>query len=285
MISVSTVVFDGHDMSAGFDVLASLGIDAVEPAFIKGYVDFDETDFRPAAAAAMAERLRNSGLRAAALSAHIDLGEDDSSDRLLCRADYAARIGAPMVITNATAQANRAAFDATLDRCLPEFAARGVVLALENPGHGSDSLIPSGAAAAALLGSIRHPALRLNYDIGNAMTYGDRRATAQDDLSTALPWCARLHVKDIGIDGPDWHFCAVGDGAVGYADLLPWLFSQGGVPGIGLELPLRLTRPKRGDPVRKPDPAPLAVARSAIEKSVAYCRNQRLKAINAGRAS
>lgn len=285
MISVSTVVFDGYDMGAGFDVLASLGLDVVEPAFIKGYVDFDETAFRSDAAAVMAEALQASGLRAAALSAHIDLGETDSSDRLLRRADFAARIGAPTVITNATSYDKRTAFDATLNRCLPEFAARGVILALENPGHGSGSLIPDGSAAAALLQSIGHPALRLNYDIGNAMTYGARRATAQDDLETALPWCARLHLKDIAIDGPDWNFCAVGSGSVGYADLLPWLFSQAGLPDIGLELPLRLTRPKRGDPVRRPDPVPLAVARSVIEKSVVYCRNQRLKAINAEHGS
>ena len=141
MLSVSTVVFDGQDMAAGFDLVAKLGLRAVEPAFIKGYVAFDETTFLPASAARMAEMLAQSGLRAAALSAHLDLGEPDSIEHLLHRADYAARIGAPMVVTNATTLDRRGALEAVLAVCLPEFAARKVVLALENPGHGTDAQI------------------------------------------------------------------------------------------------------------------------------------------------
>ncbi len=270
MISVSTVVFDGQDMALGFDVLAGLGLDAVEPAFIKGYVAFDETAFGPVAAAVMADMLAQSGLRVAALSAHIDLGEDDSAARLLRRADYAARIGAPVLITNATSVPQKVAFEATLQQCLPEFAARGVVLALENPGHGVRSLMPNGGAAAAIVQAFDHPFLRLNYDIGNAMTYGARAVSARDDLAAALPWCARLHLKDVVSRGPHWAFCAIGDGDVGYKDLIGWLKQRSDCPSIGLELPLRLTRPGRGDPVRGSAPVPLADAREAIKRSIDF---------------
>jgi sugar phosphate isomerase/epimerase len=273
MLSVSTVVFDGHDMGAGFDVIAGLGLRAVEPAFIKGYIEFDELAFRPAAAVRMANMLAQSGLQAAALSAHIDLGETDSADRLLRRLDFAARIGAPVVVTNATGIDRQLAFEDTLQRCLPEFAARGVILALENPGHGTGSLIPNGFVGAALVQAIGDPWLRLNYDIANAMTYGERTMSARDDLARALPWCARLHLKDIANDGPDWTFCAIGDGDVGYGDLLDRVLRQPHVPDIGLELPLRLTRPGRHDPVRKPNAVSLADARSAISRSVAFFQN------------
>ena len=74
MLSVSTVVFDGHDLEAGFALLSALGIMAVEPAFIKGYMPFDETTFSPSAGRVMAQALARHGLVASALSAHIDLG-------------------------------------------------------------------------------------------------------------------------------------------------------------------------------------------------------------------
>lgn len=283
MLSVSTVVFDGQDMAAGFDLVAKLGLRAVEPAFIKGYVAFDETTFLPASAARMAEMLAQSGLRAAALSAHLDLGEPDSIERLLHRADYAARIGAPTVVTNATTLDRRGALEALLAVCLPEFAARKVVLALENPGHGTDALIPDGAAGAALVKEFADPWLRLNYDIGNALTYGARSLSAGHDLACALPHAARLHLKDVATVGADWRFCAIGDGAVGYSGLLDWLFQQPGLPSLGLELPLRLTRPGRGDPVRGADPVSLTEARKAIAASVAFC--EALRARSVGTAS
>lgn len=271
MLSVSTVVFDGHDMAAGFDLLASLGVTAVEPAFIKGYVAFDESAFRPKAAAAIGALLATSGLSAAALSAHIDLGEADSADRLLARADFAARIGAPVLVTNATSTDLRGAFDATLSRCLPEFAARSLILAIENPGHGSGSLIPNGRAAAALIGSIGHPSLRLNYDIANARTYGQRPGTAAEDLAASLPVTTHLHLKDVTEDGNDWHFCAIGDGVLDYAELLPPLAPR--ALSIGIELPLRLSRPGRGDPVRALSAVPMADLRASLARSVGFAQH------------
>ncbi len=41
--AVSTAAFDGHPLEVALDELTLLGVAAVEPAYIKGYVDFDET--------------------------------------------------------------------------------------------------------------------------------------------------------------------------------------------------------------------------------------------------
>jgi sugar phosphate isomerase/epimerase len=268
MVSVSTVVFDGYAMDAAFAELAALGVTRVEPAFIKGYVAFDESAFSAVAAARMADVLARSGLTAQALSAHIDLGEADSADRLLHRMDFAAGIGAGIVITNATTRDRRAGLDATLARCLPRCAAMGLVLALENPGHGADALLPHGVAGAALVQEIAHPALRLNYDIGNAVTYGALAGPVLADLAAALPFAAHLHIKDVVERGADWEFCAIGQGMVGYAPLLDWLAGQPGTPPLGLELPLRLHRPGRADPERRSSPPSPEAIRHALRISL-----------------
>ena len=100
MLSVSTVLFDGHPMEAGFELLAARGIHAVEPAFIKGYIDFTETDFCDAAAARLSRSVAAFGLAIQAVSTHMDLSTGDAGDALARRIDFAATLGNPFLITN-----------------------------------------------------------------------------------------------------------------------------------------------------------------------------------------
>jgi sugar phosphate isomerase/epimerase len=266
-VSVSTVVIDGHDLDAGLRLIASAGVRRVEPAYIAGYMPFDERDFTEAAGRRLAERAADAGLSIGALSAHTDLGTAGAADRLARRLDLARGAGAAILISNATSTPLRAAMDRVLALRLPDFRAAGIVLGLENPGHGQDALIPDGARGAAVVAAFDDPALRLNYDIGNAHSYGARQRTARADLQAALPWTAHLHLKDLAASGADWRFCALGAGEVGYGpDLLGSL--PAGLP-VGIELPLRLWRPGRGDPERLADPAPPERIRAGLRQSLA----------------
>ena len=268
MISFSTVLLDGMNFEAGLRMLADAGARSVEPAFIEGYMPFDETVFIEPKGRALALMIADCGLSVQAVSAHTDLGQDGSADRLLRRLDFAQGLGAKILISNATTGAQRALLDKTLSKCLPSFQAAGVVLALENPGHGRDALIPDGAAGAALVAQFDHISLRLNYDIGNAWTYGARQLGLEGDLLAALPWIAHLHLKDIQDHQGDWTFCAIGAGQVGYDAHLARLFLPG-VP-LGVEVPLRLHRPGRGEPVRRSDPIPpLALQRTVMQSLAA----------------
>jgi hypothetical protein len=72
-VAVSTAAFDGHPWEAALDALAVLRIARVEPAFIKGYVDFTEGDFSKAAAARLSGMLAERDLAVQGVSAHMDL--------------------------------------------------------------------------------------------------------------------------------------------------------------------------------------------------------------------
>ena len=268
MISFSTVLLDGMNLEAGLRQMAKAGSLWVEPVFIEGYMAFDETDFVAAKGRALAALIADCGLSVRAMSAHTDLGLDTSADSLLRRLEFAQGLGARILISNATTVQRRAMLDTTLARCLPEFHAAGMVLALENPGHGRDALIPDGAAGAALLAQFEDAALRLNYDIGNALTYGARSLGLLGDLRAALPWTAHLHLKDVQVVGEDWTFCAIGAGSVGYDTAVASLVPLG--MAMGVEVPLRLWRPGRGDPVRRSAPVlPQAVVRTVSESLAA----------------
>ncbi|RYD93641.1 MAG: hypothetical protein EOP61_23205 [Sphingomonadales bacterium] len=66
-----------------------------------------------------------------------------------------------------------------------------------------------------------------------------------------------------------WEFCALGAGNV---DLAAYLAAIPHDLPLSLELPLRLSRPGYGDPVRNVDPLALGDLRAALAQSLDFVR-------------
>ena len=264
--AVSTVAFDGYPFEVAFDELAALGVERIEPAFIRGYTDFDESTFSEGRAQRLGRALETRGLRVQGLSAHMDLAAEDADAMLARRIGFAQVLGARILITNAGPEAGRTAILRQIETAIPALEAAGITLALENPGHGRGDLIGQGEQGAALVAELDAPHVRLNVDVGNLLTYA---GAAEPGLSAAVPFAAHAHLKEIAEDGPDWRFAPLGEG------LVDWPAVAGVVrrlaPGlpVALELPLRLRRPGRADPVRAKEALPLAVIRDALRLSLA----------------
>jgi sugar phosphate isomerase/epimerase len=265
--AVSTVAWDGHPWEAALDEAAALGLSHVEPAFIRGYVDFDEDAFGDAGAARWRRMLGDRGLAARAASAHMDLSGPDAGAGLARRVGFAAGIGAGVVIVNAGPAAQRDAILRTVEGALPRLEDAGVTLALENPGHGSGDLIGRGEDGAALVTALGHPRVKLNLDVGNLLTYA---AGVEPGLSAALPHAVHAHLKDVADDGAGgWRFCALGEGLVDWGAAARAMGRLAPGPPVALELPLRLSRPMRRDPRRDAAPLPLPANRAAVARSLA----------------
>ena len=246
IVSVSSVAWDGHGMEAALDGAAEAGASHVEPAFIRGTIPFTEEDFGEAPASSLRRALEERGLRAGALSAHLDLSAPDAGEALRRRIRFAAVIGAPFVVTNAGPARAEDAIRRTLDAALRD---EGPMVLLENPGHGAGDLIPDAAAGAALLERIgADPArLGLNLDLGNVHTYARGTVPLGGQVAAAGPWLRHLHLKDVHDTGTGWRFTAIGAGDLPHARLLAEVPSD--LP-LGLELPLRLRREGYADPSR-----------------------------------
>jgi sugar phosphate isomerase/epimerase len=267
-VAISTVVFDGHPLRWAAEMLADLGVAEVEPAYIDGYMPFDETTFTSANGQAIARLFADHGIAMRAVSAHTDLGRDDALDRLLRRLEFAAGAGLDTVISNATGAAGGAGLMRLIDTALPRLKAAGVVLALENPGHGQGALLPDGRSGAALVARWHSPWLRLNYDIGNAWSYSGGRIDLVADLDAALPFVRRLHLKDLAATGDDWAFCPLGAGDIGYGRVIPLDRIAG--RDVTIEHPLRLWRPGRGDPLRRAAVPQEEAVRAAITAALRF---------------
>ena len=272
-ISVSTVAFDGYPLPVALSAIAKCGARHAELAYIQGYGDFDETAFSASAAGVARAELALAGLSSFAVSAHIDLGAGGALERLRRRLEFAGAIGARFLITNAGTTAAKDDVMRTVEAVLPFCLAAGLVLALENPGHGTGALFGRAAEGVALVQAFASPALGLNYDAGNILTYSHGKCRPENDLASALPFVAHVHLKDFKPRGADWVFTPLGDGQLDLAALAPSL-RQASLP-IGIELPLRLRRPGRGDPVRAPTPESLAGIEQALATSLARLHHAR----------
>ena len=248
-ISVSTVAYDGYAIDIALAEISKIGIALVEPAYIKGYMIFDETAFSDAAASSMVARQKQHGLKSVAISAHMDSGNADALEMLARRIRFAAGIGAKYVITNSTTVERRSELQKVLESNLPLAESLGVVIALENPGNGPTNLMVDGKTGAALVKSFNSPSLRMNYDTANALTCTEGGTRPETDIDFALPQVSHVHLKDVvQVDGR-WRYVAIGQGELDYSVLLAKLKTHADIP-LTLELPLRLMRRFHQDPER-----------------------------------
>ena len=267
-LAVSTALFDGYPMPIAFEEIAAAGCHRVEPAFITGYTDFTEASFSEQTARELARQAALAGLSIAAVSAHMDLGAADPevADKLERRIRFAAACDCQVLITNAGLACDAERIAQSIEALLPLCEDTGVMLALENPGHGTGAAIFDAGSGQSLIARFTHPLVRMNYDAGNVYSYSrGTRQPAADLAESGLEGIGYLHLKDLRAEGEDWDFCAIGAGVLDLASLLAHLPHD--LP-MSLELPLRLYRPSKGDPVRRAEPLPLHVLRQALGQSI-----------------
>jgi sugar phosphate isomerase/epimerase len=267
ILSVSAAPYDGHEIPAMLDSLARCGVTHVEPAYIVGYTEpFDESAFTEAAAAQWRSWLAASGLACFAMSAHMDLGTDDAAAVFPRRMDFARAIGARVINTNASLRSREAPFRTAIGTMAHHGAAIGLQIGLENPGNGEDNLFNRAADGHDLIERLALPAIGLNFDPANLASHRPDADVTADSIA-ALPDCIHFHVKDVRRAADGWRFTPLGQGDLDLAAILPAVRALTQLP-ISVELPLRLRRGPDAQPIRAPEPLPIAQIEAAITASL-----------------
>ncbi|MBN9348468.1 MAG: sugar phosphate isomerase/epimerase [Devosia sp.] len=268
-LSVSTVILDGYAPFDALATLADIGVRQVELAYIAGYTDFDERSLRPAEAARLRRRAEQLGISLPTLSAHFDLSGTGSLQKLERRIEFAATLGVGVLISNVSQKQHLARVRRTLENAIPALERARVVLAVENPGHGDNEIVGTAKELVEFVLSFNSPLLRANLDLCNIHTYS---MGSGDGPVAALGMCrgvlASLHLKDVRTTQGGWAFCSIGEGEVTQSDLLAQLSRLDPRIPVCLELPLRLSRPNRGPPVRSALPVLLEHCRASVAASI-----------------
>jgi sugar phosphate isomerase/epimerase len=194
----------------------------------------------------------------------MDLTQPDSVDRFRRRLEFAKAIGARIVNTIAGPSTGLAGFRANIPAIAARAAALGLTVALENHGD----LVDRGRQIVEFIEQIGIPAVRVNYDTGNAWYYAKGGLDPAAELTGVASVVAHAHLKDPRVEDGLMRWVALGEGlldlpAVGgiLRDRLP------GVP-VSIELSLR-QRSRDFEPRwRTPEIPSLSEIRDVIRRSL-----------------
>jgi sugar phosphate isomerase/epimerase len=273
ILSISTTTFDGYDLAVAVDEISRLGASHAELAFIQGYTDpFGEEIFNPENADRIQRLLSETGLSCFAFSAHMNLVTKGSAETFRRRMEFARRVGAKVIVTNAGLQQEKKAFIKTMETLSREAESLNLIIGLENPGDGKENIINSGKDGAKVVREIDSEWVKLNYDFGNVISHFFERLRPEEDFIYALPFSAHLHIKDVKSNGQGWSFVEIGKGSIDYSFILKTLASKYPQIPISLEIPLRITRDRDASPRRAASPLPLGEIRNVLKGSLNYVK-------------
>lgn len=190
-------------------------------------------DLEPTEAKAILARTTQLGLSISALSPGTwkcglrDAEAAEQALRFSRTLDLAERLGVRRVITFAVKRSpddDAASYSQVLDHLgnmSLEAGRRGLILCIENErGWWADTE----EAILRLLRDLSQTNLRLNFDAAN---FVDAGGTADPEtFRRLLPWIENIHLKDVQIKGGDHRWCRLGEGQVGWDELLPAMLSS-----------------------------------------------------------
>ncbi|MHC4680333.1 MAG: sugar phosphate isomerase/epimerase family protein [Planctomycetota bacterium] len=277
-IAINTLAYHGYDLSTALREISDLGASYVEPAYIQSYYDdMDESWFDEENARAVRGLLSQYGLKSVAVAAHMDIGATNAVMRFAERMEFAREVGARLVITNATQKSAEILFYNNIQKLADRAEQLGLIIALENPGDGCNSLLSSGECAASVIEKIGYDSVKLNYDFSNVFSYSKGKRRPEDDMNYALPHIAHLHLKNIRPENDEWVFTDLASGEIDYRRILSTLVQQSSIVPMSIELPLRFGYDSTFDFKRSASggpPPPVDRIRNMLKSSLEYVQGR-----------
>lgn len=265
IVSVSTMAFDGYSLEQALDELAALGVRCVEPASVdKIFQHLVEEDFCDARAAWLRGQLSARGLSCLSLSVHMDLTGADAVERFHRRLAFARNIGARCVNSIAGPAGKLEEFRGNIAAIADRARDLGIMIALENHGD----LLDRERQILRFIREIDHPAVRVNYDTGNAWYYSKGQIDPVEELGLLAPVVAHVHVKTPKIVDGLLRWVALGDGILDLPRLARVLKER--MPGVPVSYELSPRQRSRDfEPRwRTPEIPPIVELRALIAQSL-----------------
>ncbi|MDK2896514.1 MAG: hypothetical protein PWP04_634 [Candidatus Atribacteria bacterium] len=214
LIAVSTNTYHKFSLEEALSGIAQAGFRSVELSTVKGWTEhFPLDDYSPQELHNLQVKFNQYNLQLVNLSAHSDLGTAEGVEHLKKAVDFAEQVGAKVINTGTIEKEEH--LPALLDNLsvLGDYAQKkGKKIGLEIHGD----FLKNGLKAKELMEQVRHPAIGINYDTGNAIFYGNSKP--EEDIKYCLSWLVHIHLKDKRGGYKVWDFPALGEGEVNFRD-------------------------------------------------------------------
>lgn len=263
--AVNTSIYDGHDLEVAFASIARCGYNKFELAYNQGYVgNLDPQLFSQQNADYVNQLKDKYQLTTVALGCTMDLGSSEMVEAFKTRIQFANKIGAKFLNACTTNIDKLPTLINNLKQIAPIAADNGCVICLENGGDYDYNAFTSVADGIAILDSVDHPAVAINFDPGNTVTYAAQLGCV-DQALLALPYCQYFHIKDVKIINGEFYFPVIGEGEIDFKTIIQQLVAQQ-IPA-SFEIPLRMHRLPDSKPIRGEQKVDLSRIEQVLIKS------------------
>lgn len=166
------------------------------------------------------------------IAAHERLMKEDAISNFKKVIDIAKLLGVSYITTgtgNVSTEDDKKRFYKEI-KILGDYAdTKNIMLCLEVHGN----WCKNGKMASEIVKNINYPNIKVNYDTGNVILYGDTRP--EEDIKYALPYIGFMHLKDKRGGYNIWDFPALGEGEVDFDRIFELIKDYGGPISVEIE--------------------------------------------------
>jgi len=247
IIAISTTAYDGYSMEVALEQISTLGYRYVELAAIRGVIEhIKPQNFNDNYIRHVKDIMSQYNLVSISFSGHVDLTDEDVVPIFKKRMDFAKKIGAKIINTNAGPREKLTIFYRNVAAIAKYAEDLGIIVALETHGD----IINSGKESKQVIERIKSNNIKINYDFANVLYYSDGKIKPEEDFKYILEYTAHLHIKALLLSKDIWSFTKIGEGIINYEYIFRILKENNCEIPISLEFPLRLSG-RRGYSLQK----------------------------------
>lgn len=266
-LSLGTNLCQGYGLEEALDIVKRNGFEYAELcSIVTMWHHVDPKDMTPEYAESIKNLLDSKGMKCYAISGHVDPTIDSQCEMLLKKIEFAGRIGAAIVNTNAGDRSRRSEFYKNMRKLIAMAEKWNVVIGLESHGD----IVHTAQESVPIFKEFNHPLVRLNYDTGNTYYYCNGNIKIEDDIKYGAEYLSYIHLKDIRVRGSFAEYCPIGEGDINFPAIISWMVETfgKGFP-CGLEIPVQCMG-GLGNIGQKNYPLHEKVIHSAVSHSVEY---------------
>lgn len=247
IIAISTTAYDGYSIEVALEQISMLGYRYVELAAIKDVIEHIEPqNFNDKHIRHIKNIMSQYKFESISFSGHVDLADEDAMPVFRKRMDFAKKIGAKIINTNAGPEEKLGIFYRNIASIAEYAKDLDLIVALETHGD----IISSGKEGKQVIEQIGSNNIKINYDFANVLYFSDGKIKPEEDFKYILKHTVHLHIKDLLISGNTWTFTKIGGGIINYESIFKTLQDNNYEIPMSLEFPLRLSG-KRGYSLQK----------------------------------
>lgn len=236
-ICLNSNTYHGYSLEEAVHGARAAGVRFMEIAAVRGYTEHARADMSDAEIADVLKLVADNDITLVGMCGHANIVTPEGQEQLRENLALAAKLGVTYMVTGTgeTHDDDHVIEDDTelveiLRGLAADAAAHGLILAIETHGNNYGT----GQSIHELLAKVGADNLRINYDTGNVVFYGNTQP--KDDLPTCVDSVVALHLKEKAGEPQEWNFPAIGDGDIDFDSVFRELVSAHNSAPLSIEI-------------------------------------------------